>query len=107
MSIYYYVTRKPDPHGDEGPEISVEEWIEVVKGDPDLSIVDPSDRRPRDPATYAMWASYPGGYPAWFALIRGGSIEVKGIDEALLSKLRYFAARLGARIICETGEEFS
>lgn len=34
MSIYVYVTRKPDPLEDEGPDISEQEWIEVIKSDP-------------------------------------------------------------------------
>jgi hypothetical protein len=106
MSIYVYVTRKPDPLEDEGPDISEQEWIEVIKSDPDLAIVDPPDRRPRDRQTYAVWNSYPGGYPAWFAL-GAGSIEVKGLDDALLAKLRYFATKLNARIVSEMGEEFS
>jgi hypothetical protein len=61
MSIYVYVTRKPDPLEEEGPDISEQEWIEVIKSDPDLSIVDPPDRRPRDRSSYAAWNSYPGG----------------------------------------------
>jgi len=106
MSIYVYVTRKPDPLEDEGPDISEQEWIELIKSDPDLAIGGPPGDHPRDPRIYAVWASYPEGYPAWFAL-SAGSIEVKGIDDALLAKLRYFAAKLGARIVSEMGEEFS
>jgi hypothetical protein len=106
MSICVYVTRKPDPLEDEGPDISEQEWVEVIKSDHDLSIADPPDRRPRDQKSYAVWNAYPEGYPAWFAL-SGGSIEVKGLDDALLGKLRYFAAKLNARIVSEMGEEFS
>jgi len=105
MSIYVYVTRKPDPLEVNGPDISKEEWIDLIERDPDLSIADPPNQLRVD-SSYAVWASYPGGYPAWFSL-SGGSIEVKGIDDAILCKLRYFANKLGARIVSEMGEEFS
>jgi hypothetical protein len=105
MSIYVYVTRKPDPLEASGPDISAQEWIELIESDADLSIAHPPDL-PRDRRTYAVWSSYPGGYPAWFSLSHG-SIEVKGIDEAILGKLRHFAGKLGARIVPEMGEEFS
>jgi hypothetical protein len=106
MSIYVYVTRKSDPFETAGPEILAKEWAELVASDPDLSIADPADQLPTSKGVYAVWSAYPGGYPAWFGLCEG-SIEVKGIDEAILGKLRNFANRLGARIISEMGEEFS
>lgn len=106
MSIYVYVTRKPDPLDDVGPEISKTEWMELVRTDPELELRDPEDKSPSDRTIYAAWDSYPGGYTAWFGFA-GGSIEVKGMDEALLSKLRAFSSKLGARIVSEEGEEFA
>ena len=106
MSIYIYVTRKADPLEANGQDIAAQEWIELVESDPDLSIADPPNRLPGDRRSYAVWTSYPGGYPAWFSLCEG-SIEVKGIDEAILAKLRCFARKLDARIVSELGEEFS
>jgi hypothetical protein len=104
MSIYVYVTRKSDPLETTGPDISAKEWGELVASDPDLSIADPQDGF--NNTIYAVWQGYPGGYPAWFGLC-GGSIEVKGIDDAILGKLRIFADKLSARIVSEMGEEFS
>src|SRR5438874_2717275 len=107
MSIYYYVTRKPGPFVKEGPEILEAEWRAVISADPDLMIEEPEPSPGlRHNGVWAVWRSYPGGYPAWFGLNRG-DIEVKGIDEALFGKLQRFAAALGARIFCETGEEVS
>lgn len=106
MSIYVYVTRRPDPLEANGPDIAAQEWIEVIESDPDLSIADPPNRSQGDRRCYAMWTSYPGGYPAWFCL-SDGSIEVKGIDEAILAKLQHFASKLNARIVSEMGDEFS
>ncbi|HXQ39927.1 MAG TPA: hypothetical protein VN821_01575 [Candidatus Udaeobacter sp.] len=105
MRIYVLVTRKEGPLDDAGPQITRDEWLRLVANDPDLSLQDPPDRSPADKAVYAAWTNYPGGYAAWFGLVNG-NIEVKGIDDALLGKLRAFAAALGARIISEEGEEF-
>jgi hypothetical protein len=108
MSTYYYVTRNSGPFVREGRrEISEAEWRGVVAIDPELAIEqpEPSPGVPRN-ALWAVWRSYPGGYPAWFALIQG-DIEVKEIDAALLGKLQQFASALDARIFCETGEEFT
>ena len=60
---------------------------ELVAGDPDLSIADPPDGFAI--SIYAVWNAYRGGYPAWFGLCED-NIEVKGIDEPTLSKLRNF-----------------
>ena len=107
MSIYVYVTRKPDPLDDNGPDITESEWRSVVQADSELSLEQPPDEPglPKN-AVWAVWKSYPGGYPAWFALVEG-SVEVKGIEPNLLIKLRAFAAKLGARIVSEEGEEFA
>jgi hypothetical protein len=105
VSIYVFVTRRDDPLLEDGNVISRDEWESVVRSDPDLALEDPPDKYPNDKTVYAVWRSYPGGYPAWFGLA-GGNIEVKGIDDALLGKLRFFASRLGGRILSEEGESF-
>ncbi len=106
MSIYVYVTRRADPFDDAGPQIAQDEWLRLIADDVDLSLENPPDRFPNDKTIYAAWKKYPGGYTAWFGLA-GGNIQVKGLDEALLGKLRIFASRLDARIVSEEGEKFS
>jgi hypothetical protein len=106
MSIYVYVTRRADPFNDAGPQITQHEWLKLIADDVDLSLEDPPDRFPNDKTIYAAWKKYPGGYTAWFGLA-GGNIEVKGLDDALLGKLRTFASLLDARIVSEEGEKFS
>jgi hypothetical protein len=105
MSIYVFVTRRADPLKPDGAEINREEWVKLVEIDPDLSLEDPADRFLADKTIYAAWKAYPAGYPAWFGL-SDGNIEVKGMDDAILGKLRIFANKLGARIVSEEGEEF-
>jgi len=113
MSVYYYITRNSGPFVKEGRrEITEAEWRAAVAADPDLAIEQPEQSGPRG-ASSGVWAgghSYPGGYPAWFVLLKDGEdgdVEVKGMDEALFAKFQQLASALGARIFCETGEEFA
>ena len=108
MSEYYYITRNAGPFVKEGRrEITEAEWLAAVAGVPDLAIEQPEESGPRGAASsvWAVWRSYPGGYPAWFVLLRCGDVEVKGMDEALFTKFQQLASALGARMFSETGEE--
>jgi hypothetical protein len=105
MSIYVFVTRRDDPLDSTGPEITFDEWRQAVASDADLKIEKPPDIQPANQIDYAVWNAYPGDYPAWFGFV-DGNIEVKGIDDALLSKLRIMASKLQARIVSEEGELF-
>jgi hypothetical protein len=110
MSVYYYITRNSGPFAKEGRhEITEAEWRAAVAADPDLAIEQPEESGPRGAScgVWAVWHSYPGGYPAWFVLLKNGDVEVKGMDEAILGKFQLLASALGARIFCETGEEFA
>jgi hypothetical protein len=107
-SVYYYISRNSGPFGEEDRhEITDAEWRAAVAADPDLAIEQPEESGPRGASSgvWAVWHSYPGGYPAWFVLLRNGDVEVKGMDEALFGKFKQLASALGARIFCETGEE--
>jgi|ERR1700733_11815504 hypothetical protein len=106
MSMYVYVTRRTDALDDAGPQITRDEWVNLVATDADLSLEEPPDKFPNDKTIYAAWKNYPGGYTAWFGWAHG-NIEVKGLDDALLGKLQAFAKALDARIVSEEGEEFS
>jgi len=110
MSEYYYITRNSAPFVKEGRrEITEAEWRMAVAADPDLAIEQPEESGPRGASSgvWAVWHSYPGGYPAWFVLLRDGDVEVKGMDDALFEKFQQLATALDARIFCETGKEFA
>jgi hypothetical protein len=110
MSEYYYITRNSGPFVKEGRrEITEAEWRAAVATDPELAIEQPEVSGPRGASSgvWAVWRSYPGGYPAWFVLLKNGDVEVKGMDEALFGKFQRLASVLRARIFCETGEEFA
>jgi hypothetical protein len=110
MSEYFYITRNSGPFVKEGHrEITEAEWRSAVASVPELAIDQPEHSGPRGAATgiWAVWRSYPGGYPAWFVLLRSGDVEVKGMDQALLAKFKQLATALGGRVFCETGEELA
>jgi len=110
MSVYYYISRNSGPFVNEGRhEITDAEWRAAVLADPDLALEQPEDSGPRGASCglWAVWHSYPGGYPAWFVLLKCGDVEVKGMDEALFGKFKQLASALDARIFRETGEEFT
>lgn len=107
MSVCYYITRNAGPFAAEGRrEISQAEWRDAVAADPDLALEQPEHAGPRGASAgvWAVWRSYPGGYPAWFVLLKNGDVEVKGMDEQSFAKFQRLASALGARIFCETGE---
>lgn len=112
MSYYLFVTRKPDPTEDDGPEISALEWQAVVAADPALVLADPPGKKPHDQGIYAVWNGHPCGYPIWFEL-REGSVAVNlhagavggEIDREILAKLRSFARQLKSNIVSELGEQ--
>jgi hypothetical protein len=109
VSVYYYLTRNSDPFVKEGGcKITEAEWRAAVANVPDLAIEVPQDSGPRGASigVWAVWRSYPGGYPAWFVLLPDGVVEVKGMDRELFGKFKQLAGALGARMFCETGEEF-
>jgi hypothetical protein len=109
MSEYYYITRNSGPFIEQGRrEITEAEWRSAVAAIPELALEQPEHSGPRGNLTgvWAVWRSYPGGYPAWFVLLRNGDVEVKGMDEALFTKFKQLATLLDGRIFCETGEEF-
>lgn len=110
MSVYYYISRNSGPFVKEGRhEITEAEWREAVAAIPDLAIEIPEESGSRGASSgvWAVWRAYPGGYPAWFVLLKSGDVEGKGMDEALFRKFKQLASVLGARIFCETGEEFT
>src|SRR5262245_28287829 len=110
MSVYYYISRNSGPFAKEGRrEITEAEWRAAVAAVPDLAIEQPEHLGPRGAGcgVWAVWRSYPGGYPAWFVLLKDGEVEVKGMDEALFGKFKQLASVLRARMFCETGEEYT
>src|SRR5258706_13854356 len=78
MSVYYYISRNSGPFAKEGRrEITEAEWRAAVAAVSDLAIEQPEESGPRGAAcgVWAVWHSYPGGYPAWFGLLNMGGVD--------------------------------
>lgn len=88
------------PDSDRHP-ITAEEWLAAVATDPELRL---------DAANgpyFAVWSgpcSYPEG--GWFDWA-GGCVSTKRPDRAILGKMLQLAARLGARVQGDDGEEYT
>ncbi len=99
MGYNLYVTRAVDWSSNSGNEISPQEWLSVVDGDPSLV------RFSANGPYFALWdrADQPDSpWIDWF----GGNLYSKNPDRAVLGKLLEIANRLHARVQGEEGEEY-
>jgi hypothetical protein len=81
--------------------ISSEEWLALVKADPEL-IVDPRDNGP----CFALWlAHWVGDDHPWFDWFKG-AINTKYPDRKTLGKALEIARHFGARVQEDDGEEY-
>lgn len=114
MSYNVYVTRKDDWSDDDGPDITLNDWLDYLAIDGSL-IPDSHRAKSTDPrvasgakeATHAYWAEWPGrddaGHEVWFWL-ELGNIICANADTATLRKLFVVADVLGARLQGDEGE---
>jgi hypothetical protein len=113
MGYEVHITRKENWF-DEGPEISLTDWLGVVRTDPEMrhdgfaeaSVGNGSVLRVEDPSM-AVWLAYPGhledGNKAWFWL-SNGNVVTKNPDEAMLNKMLLIAYQLSAKVQGDEGE---
>lgn len=108
MSLYVYITRKPDPSADEGPEIAEREWRELALAQSDLRPPTPGQATPSHPGEprAADFTFYLDGRAAAWLSWDEGQVEVKNPDPRTIARLVSLAAMLGARVVSETGEIF-
>lgn len=81
--------------------ITSDEWLAVVKADPELRIDEANG------PYFAVWSgmcSYPDG--GWFDW-QDGCVSTKSPDRAILGKLLELAAKLGAEVQGDDGEVYS
>jgi hypothetical protein len=109
-----HITRRPSWFED-GPEITLDEWLAVVREDPDLRLDGFAEAETRDTHTkirvedpsLAIWTAYSGhgrdGNMAWLYLSQG-NVVAKNPDEEIRRKLALLAKRLGARVQGDEGE---
>lgn len=101
MGWEVHMTRAEDWAESAQRPITSDEWLTVVKADPELRIDEANG------PYFAVWSgacSYPGG--GWFDW-RDGCVSTKSPDRAILGKLLELARRLGAVVQGDDGEVYS
>lgn len=116
MGYSLHITRKNNWSDEDGTPITLDEWIEYVKSDPEMRLDgfaearldDGSVLRTENPSL-AVWVSYSGdgvgGNHAWMWHFEG-NVEAKSPDREIVAKMWRIAQRLGARVVGEEGEEY-
>lgn len=115
MGYDVHITRKVRWFEEDGPEISLPDWLDYVASDPEMradgyaEAETPSGVLRMEDEGIAVWTAYSGhgvgGNMAWFCHF-GDRITVKNPDEAIMAKMHRIASSLGARVQGDEGEEY-
>ena len=91
MGYDLFITRAESWSENKGREITSEEWLKLVKDDPELKLAGYNG------PYFALWEG-PSKYPeAWLDWSRG-NIYSKNPDKAIVAKMIQIAESLGARV---------
>ena len=113
MGYEVHITRKENWF-DEGPDIALEEWLDVVRSDPEMrldghaeaTVAEGAVLRMEDPSM-SVWVGYSKhgqqGNMAWLWHSRG-NVMAKNPDEEILRKMSLIAAQLSAKVQGDEGE---
>lgn len=109
MSLYVFISRRPDPTTDDGAEISEDEWYTLAARESDLRRPNAAELREESSpgsvqASDVAWQS-PDGTLVWLSWY-AGQIEVRNADQPTIARLVELAKDLSARVVSETGEVF-
>jgi hypothetical protein len=99
MGYEFHVTRAENWAGNEHQEILAEEWLALIRTDPEL-IPAPENGR-----YFVVWRGTTKYSETWFNWI-GGNITTKNPDKATLRKMLEIATRLNAHIQGDEGEVY-
>lgn len=113
MGYDVHITRRRNWAEDDGPEITLDEWLGLLKLDSDMRLdgfadatVDGSTLRVEAPGL-AVWTHYSGdgvdGNHAWFCWSQG-EISVKNPDVEILRKMHSIGQALAAAVQGDDGE---
>jgi len=109
MSLYVFISRKPDPTMDEGQDIPESDWRALLSTQPDFRM--PTTEELATPsfsggpqASEFIWQRK-DGEDAWFSFC-SGQVEVKSADPPIIARMQELASSLAARVVSETGEFF-
>lgn len=116
MGYEVHITRKDFWSDESGPDLSLEEWIDYVKSDPDMRLDGFAETRTPDGQVLriespglAVWVAYSkhqeDGNKAWFDHL-SGSVDMKNPDEEILGKMFEIATALGGKVQGDDGEYY-
>jgi hypothetical protein len=99
MGYNLHITRGDVSSEKVSPEITVEEWLEYIRGDSELQLVEGS-------VSYKVKWTGPGSEPYMWLAWSHGNIYTKGPDKPLLEKMLVIAKHFGARVQGDDGEYY-
>lgn len=114
MGYNVYITRRKDWYTDDGPEISLQEWIDLIHTDDEIRLDGYAEAttgngdsiRVKD-ESMAVWLNYSkheaNGNMAWIWHSQG-NIVVKNPDEEILRKMWQVAQVISAKVQGEESE---
>ena len=102
MGYDVHITRAEHWADNEGAEITAEEWLAVVRADPELTLAPEVGMGPH----FARWIGPSPGVEAWLDW-RAGDVYTKNPDAALLRKMARLAALLGGHVQGDEGERYA
>ena len=103
MSIYVSISRRAEPLEDDGPQITAEEWLEVVSSESDFRLPQGAEGEWVGPHA-RVWTGHPQVRMSFDWV--DGQVDVKNPDAATIARMKALAARLQATVFSETGELF-
>lgn len=116
MGYDVHITRRQNWFDEDGPAISIDEWLKVVASDPEMRMDGHAEAVTSNGSVIrveneglAVWVKYSGHQPdgnmAWFDF-RGGRITAKNPDAEILKKMWALAQRLSAKVQGDEGESY-
>jgi hypothetical protein len=114
MGYEVHITRKASWFEDDGPVISLNEWLEYLSSDAEMRLDGYAEARTpagdvlrTEEPGIAVWTAYSrhgvDGNMAWFCHF-GDRITVKNPDEEIRAKMYAIASSLGAKVQGDEGE---
>jgi hypothetical protein len=109
MGYEFHITRKDNWYDEDGPEITLDEWLAVVSDDPEMRLDGqakvqlPGGRTLRtEDESMAVWTAYSEhnehGTMVWMWRSSLGNVDAKNSDGEIIQKMCRIAQRLSAKV---------
>src|SRR5262245_49469907 len=100
MGYDLHITRADNWADNDGAQISAEEWLAIVRNDPELTLL------PENGPCFTHWSGPSRLAEPWLDWSEG-NVYTKYPDSALLRKMANLATQLGARVQGDDGEFYT